>query len=251
LKFTKTVHLPLSRFWGDVYLAVLGCAIVTHEYMARLRWEQYKHDTCLLLEYKSPIENHQHLRFFFDLIICTLKVDFASVLHFIDLLHSIPFDLTTFAKVKYDVAFPYEMADLRGSPHRIADIDVFSESEVEKSVAYGRKELTSVTNNQIVKLTVIAPDIAMVDLSSLEIDPVRIYSRESVLGEGAFGKVFKGASLYILLLLLLFLTVFVAILRDRNWATMANPEMSIIALKDYLLTGPSALEYFFFSHIQY
>ncbi len=86
------------------------------------------------------------------------------------------------------------MTDLRGGINRTNDIDAFSESEVEKAVAYGRSEISSAVANRVVKIPEIAPDIAMSDIQSLQISADRIYSRDSVLGEGAFGKVYKGIS---------------------------------------------------------
>lgn len=74
----------------------------------------------------------------------------------------------------------------------MTDLASFSADEVEKTVAYGRKELASPTLNKMLRVADIAPDIAMADLKTMEIDAERILSRESVLGEGAFGKVYKG-----------------------------------------------------------
>lgn len=84
------------------------------------------------------------------------------------------------------------MSDLRGGFNRQIELPSFSADEVEKSVAYGRREIFSTALDRAIKVADIAPDIAMSDLMEIEIDADRIYSREDVLGEGAFGKVYKG-----------------------------------------------------------
>ena len=87
---------------------------------------------------------------------------------------------------------PTDFNSLKPDNPRDVELSAFTLEEIGQAYCNGKVDLFAPRANKKIILSSIAPDVTMADLKQLQIDATRIASKGAVVGQGAFGKVFKG-----------------------------------------------------------